>query len=403
MIPLASARLVLGVSGGIAAYKAADLASRLVQAGARVDVILTAGARAFVQPLTFEALTKRPVAPDLFAPWTETSFGHVTLGREANLLIVAPASANTIARLALGLADDLLGAVALSTEAPLLLAPAMEHGMYHHPATQGHLSTLRQRGALEVGPEAGRLASGYHGDGRLAAIETIVGAIRAALGRGGPLAGTRLVVTAGGTHEPIDPVRYIGNRSSGAMGYAIAQAAIDRGAAVALVTGPTNLAPPYDAEVTRVETAEEMRTAVERAAEGVDALVMAAAVADFRPASVASEKIKKRPGQEIMTLQLTRNPDILGNLDHPGLVKVGFAAETTDLLANARIKLEMKGLALIVANDAVATLGSAESTATILRPDAPPEPLPTMGKADLAGVILDRLTPLLQQRRTGHG
>ena len=403
MPPLASARLVLGVSGGIAAYKAADLASRLVQAGARIDVILTAGAAEFVRPLTFEAITKRPVHTDVFETWTETSLGHITLAGEADLLVVAPASANTVARLALGLADDLLGTVALATTAPLLVAPAMEHGMYHHPATQAHLAALRERGAIQVGPETGRLASGAQGDGRLANIDDIVGAIRVVLGREGPLAGRRLVVTAAGTHEPLDPVRFLGNRSSGTMGYALAQAAIDRGAAVTLISGPTHLRPPHGAEVILVETAEDMRRAVDGAVDGADALVMAAAVADFRPATAAATKIKKRPGQETMTLELARNPDILATVDRPGLVKVGFAAETEDLVANAEAKLRAKRLAMIVANDAVATIGSPDSAATIVRPDAAPEALPPMPKTELAAVILDRLLLLLRSDGTGLG
>ena len=388
---------MLGVTGGIAAYKAADLASRLAQAGATVDVILTAGAQQFVRPLTFSALTRRPVHADAFAPWTAEFAGHVTLGREADLLVVAPASANAIARLALGLADDLLGAVALSTAAPLLLAPAMEHAMFHHAATQGHLATLAGRGAGVVGPEAGRLASGLTGDGRLAATEAIVGAARALLGRTGRLAGRTVVVTAGGTREPLDPVRYLGNRSSGTMGYALAQAAIDRGAAVRLVSGPTHLTPPYGAEVRPVETARQMQRAVEEAVVGADALVMAAAVADFRPATTADRKLKKTAGGETMAVELVRNPDIVATVNRPGLVKVGFAAETDDLIANASAKLLAKGLALIVANDAVATIDSPESTAVILHLDAPPEQLPAMPKAALAEVILDHVWALLER------
>ncbi|MDP9362717.1 MAG: bifunctional phosphopantothenoylcysteine decarboxylase/phosphopantothenate--cysteine ligase CoaBC, partial [Chloroflexota bacterium] len=226
MTSLRHANVVLAVSGGIAAYKAADLASRLVQVGAVVDVILTAGAQEFVRPLTFAALTKRPVRTTPFAPWTEESSGHISLAHDADVLVVAPASANVLARIALGLADDLLGTVALSTRAPLVLAPAMEHGMFHHPATQTHLATLRGRGAIVVGPESGRLASGATGDGRLASIDRIVGTLRATLGRNGPLAGRRVVVSAGGTQEPLDPVRFLGNRSSGAMGYALAAAAV---------------------------------------------------------------------------------------------------------------------------------------------------------------------------------
>ena len=395
MTLLASARIVLGVSGGIAAYKAADLASRLVQAGARVDVVMTRGALEFVRPLTFQAITKRPVHADVFEAWTETSCGHLTLAREADLLIVAPASANTIARLALGFADDMLGAVALSATAPLLLAPAMEHGMYHHPATQAHLAALRSRGATVVGPESGRLASGYRGDGRLAAVDTIVGAVRAVLGRDGPLAGKRLVVTAGGTREPLDPVRFLGNRSSGLMGYVLAQAVIDRGGAVTLVTGATHLSAPYGAEVVRVETAEEMLAAVHRAIPDADALVAVAAVADFRPVAPREHKIKKQAGQETMTIELARTPDILASVDQPGLVKVGFAAETEDLVENARAKLEAKKLAMVIANDAAATIGNPDSRAVIIRRGAPPEQMPSMSKSELAEAIIDRLLPLL--------
>jgi len=395
--PLAGARVVLGVSGGIAAYKAADLASKLVQAGATVDAVLTRGAEAFVTPLTFQALTRRPVHTNVFEPWDERSAGHISLAAEADLLIVAPASANTVARLALGLADDLLGTVALSTAAPLLVAPAMEHGMLHHPATQGHLATLLGRGTTQVGPELGRLASGAVGDGRLAATEAIVGAARTVLGRGGPLAGRLVVVTAAGTREPLDPVRYLGNRSSGAMGFALAQAVLDRGARVTLVSGPTALIPPWGADVLRVETAAEMGEAVRVAVEGADALVMAAAVADYRPAAPSSRKLKKDPAGGAPTLTLTRTPDIVAGVTRPGLVKIGFAAETEDLIANARAKLAAKGLALVVANDAASTIDRPDSAATLLRPDAPPESLPRLPKAAVAAVVVDRLVDLLRR------
>ena len=394
MSVLHGSRIVLAVTGGIAAYKAADLASKFVQAGARVDVVLSRAAEEFVRPLTFSALTRRPVHTDLYAPWTEAA-GHVTLAHEANLVIVAPATANAIARLALGLADDLLGAINLATGAPLLVAPAMEDGMYRHPATQAHLATLRQRGAAIVGPVSGRLASGALGAGRLAPPEAILGAARLVLGRRGPLTGRRLVVTAGGTREPLDPVRYLGNRSSGLMGYALAAAALERGADVTLVAGPTHLDPPYGARLVRVETALELQAAVGEAIDEADALVMAAAVADFRPAAASDRKVKKQPGAETWEVSLVRNPDVLAGVDRPGLVKVGFAAETEDLIANATAKLAAKGLAMIVANDAAATIGSAESTAILIRPGTDPEPLPTLAKAELAGRILVRLAELL--------
>jgi phosphopantothenoylcysteine decarboxylase/phosphopantothenate--cysteine ligase len=401
MTPLAGARIVLGVTGSVAAYKAAEVASRLTQAGALVDTVVTAGAPQFVRPLLFTALTRRPAHEGSAEGWTDVAAGHVSLASEADLLLVAPASANAIARLALGLADDLLGMVALSTRAPLLVAPAMEHGMFHHSATQAHLATLRQRGATVVGPETGRLASGAEGDGRLASAEAIVGHARLVLGRDGALAGRRVVVTAGGTREPIDPVRYLGNRSSGRMGFALAQAALDRGAAVDLIAGPTSLAAPVGAAVVRVESAEQMGRAVTAACAAADALLMSAAVADYRPAAVAAAKIKKEAVLTEWSLPLVKNDDILAGIRRDGLIKIGFAAETSDLERHAREKLARKGLALIVGNDAVATIGSDESTAVLLQPGTEPERLPAMSKAALAGVIIDRLVTLIAARGGG--
>lgn len=393
--PLTAKRVVLAVTGGIAAYKAADLTSKLVQLGAEVDVVLTEAAREFIQPLTFSALTRRDAHVDPFAGWTEERAGHITLAAEADVLLVAPATANSLAKLALGLADDLLGMVALATRAPLVIAPAMEHGMWHHPATQENLARLVSRGATVVGPEPGRLASGASGDGRLAPPEAITGAVRLALGRSGPLAGQPVVVSAGGTYEAIDPVRYIGNRSSGQMGYALAQAALDLGATVTLVTGPTHIAPPYGATVVRVESALEMQDAIQTAAASARVLIMAAAVADFRPGTSYAQKYKKSGPDAGLTLDLVQNPDILASIDRPGLVKVGFAAETEQHVANAQEKLERKSLAMIVANDATATIGGADSTAVLLIRNRAPEVLPTMSKPDLAAVILDRITTLL--------
>ncbi len=399
MAGLEGARVVLGVTGGIAAYKAADVTSKLVQAGAIVDVILTAAAARFVGAPTFEALTQRAVHVDLYAPWHEGYTGHVSLGHEADVFVVAPATANTIARLATGLADDMLGAAALSTLAPLLIAPAMEHAMFHHPATQHNLDLLRQRGAIVLGPESGRLASGEIGDGRLASPETIVGTVRVTLGRNGPLQGKHVVVSAGGTQEPIDPVRYIGNRSSGQMGYALAQAAIDAGARVTLVTTPTTLQPPVGVTLLRVMTADEMLHAVEGATRTADVLVMAAAVADFRPQTTSEVKIKKRDGMETLELDLVRNPDILASVGGPGLIKIGFAAETHDLVANAREKLARKSLALIVANDAVSTIGAGTSTATLIARSGEMTSLPLLEKPALAAVIVAEIAKLVADGR----
>ena len=391
---LNGSRITLGVSGGIAAYKAADLASKLVQGGATVDVILTKHATEFIQPLTFQAITKQPVHTGVFEGWREDWFGHISLAHASQALLVAPTTANTIAKLATGIADDMLGSVALSSTAPLIIAPAMEHQMWHHPATQQNLATLRARGTTIVGPETGRLASGEFGDGRLVQPELILGALRQVLGRNGALAGRKIVVTAGGTHEPLDPVRFLGNRSSGTMGYAIAQSAIDQGATVTLVSGPTLLKPPYGAHFVSVETADEMAGAVRDACEAADALIMAAAVADFRPATTQSSKIKKGDKNEPSVIELTRNPDILASIDRPGLIKIGFAAETDDLIENATDKLKRKGLAMIVANDAVKTIGSALSTATFILPYGEPEELPMMDKSAVADAILERVTRL---------
>lgn len=396
MTPLDDARIVLAVTGGVAAYKAADLASNLVQAGARLEVILTKSAEKFVGSATFNAIIHRRVHTSAFETWTDTTAGHVTLAAETDLLLVVPATAASIARLSLGLADDLLGLVALSTRAPIMVAPAMEHGMLHHTTTQQHLDTLRQRGVGVVWPGAGRLASGAHGDGRLADVDAIIGAARQVLGRAGQLTGKHLVVTAGGTQEAIDPVRFIGNRSSGAMGVALAQAALDRGAAVTLVIGPTNIEPPSGAHVVTVESAAQMLTGVTTALPGAAALIMAAAVADFRPSHISERKIKKQEGDDAgLVLELVRNPDILATVHEPSLLKVGFAAETDDLLVNAAAKLRAKGLAMIVANDAVATIGSDDATVVILRPDRAPEHIPLASKASVAAAIVDRVAEML--------
>lgn len=396
---LSSARVVLGVSGGIAAYKAIDLASRLVQLGARVDVILTASALKFVTPVSFEAITKRPVHSAVFEQWTEVDFGHITLADEADIIVVAPATANTIARLANGLADDMLTVTQLSAiprGVPLLVAPAMEHNMFHHPATQANLAVLRSRDAQIIGPEHGRLASGAVGMGRLATVEDIVASIEIALGAKGPLAGRRVVVTAGATREAIDPIRILTNRSTGKMGYSIAQAALRAGAQVTLITAPTSLPAVYGAEIVPVESAISMRDAVQEHAPSGDVLIMAAAVADYRPHSVAQDKIKKT--DDDLTLTFTRNPDILGTVATPRTLRVGFAAETRDHEINALGKLERKNLDLIVMNDARAAMGSDENTITMYYRDGHIERLDNELKVKLGEVLIDRVASMLRQR-----
>ncbi len=394
-------RILLGVTGGIAAYKAADLASKLTQAGAQVDVVMTEAATRFVTPLTFQALTGRPVWTDLWAPAAETALPHVALGEAAELVVIAPATADFIAKMAHGRADDLLSALCLSTRVPILIAPAMDGGMWAHPATQENVERLRARGVELAGPAYGRMASGLWGWGRMVEPAELLGHIRRILGRKGPLAGKRVVVTAGPTYEPLDPVRFIGNRSSGKQGFALAQAALDRGAEVVLITGPVALETPVGARRIDVETAAEMAEAIWRECEGADVLVMAAAVADYQPAQAQPLKIK-RGGS--LTLELIPTADILVGVaarraerGKPRVV-VGFAAETGDLLENARAKLQAKGLDLIAANDVLepgAGFAAETNRVTLIDAQGRVEPLPLMSKAAVAEAIMDRVVQLL--------
>ena len=402
-------RIVVGVCGGIAAYKAADLVSKLAQAGAQVDVILTERATQFVTPLTFSALSQRPVYSDLWQPTGEAAARHIELGRAADALVIAPATANTLGRLAHGLADDMLCAVALASTAPLLLVPAMETHMYQHPATQANLRLLVERGAAVIPPETGRLASGEIGIGRFPETATILGYVHGLLGRSGELVGRRVVVTAGGTQEPIDPVRFVGNHSSGLMGFAIAEEARDRGASVTLIAGAVTAPIPAGLEVARVTTALQMREAVFEAVAGADALVMAAAVADYRVERPAANKIKKGSSAEnpdgSITLRLVRNPDILADLAvearEEGLIRVGFAAETTDLERNATRKLQDKRLNMLVANDVTregSGFGTTTNEVTLFHADGRIEQLTLLPKTEVAAALWDRITPLLRPR-----
>ncbi len=412
---LLNKRILVGICGGIACYKAVELVSQLQQAGALVDVIMSEHAEEFVRPLTFSTMSHRPVYSDLWEPSGRAAETHIALGERAELLVIVPATANTIAKLAHGIADNMLTAVALATQAPLLLAPAMHHNMYTHPATQANLTSLRERGAYIVEPEVGRLASGEVGVGRLPDTNVLLGAINAALGRKGDLAGRRVVVTAGGTQEPIDQVRFVGNRSSGKMGYALAIEARDRGAEVILISGPVALDAPYGVEVHRVETAVQMRDAVRSAVVDADVLVMSAAVADYRPAEAAAQKLKKggaqeRADQNGFSLRLVRNPDILEELaesvDKQGgderpkqrLVRVGFAAETNDLANYARAKLVAKRLDLLVANDVSRSdsgFGTDTNKVYIFHAGGAMEDLPVMPKTGVATAIWDRIVLLL--------
>ena len=386
--------VVLGVTGSIAAYKAAEIASQLTQAGAVVNVVMTKGATEFISPLTFRALTGRPVVTEMFDATSEFSVEHVSLARSADIVTIAPATANIIAKLAAGIADDMLCCTVLATRAPVIIAPAMETNMYDNPITRDNLSKLKERNFVIVGPSAGWLASGREGLGRLADIGDIIGTIRRILGENGDLAGRHIVVTAGGTQEPIDPVRCIVNRSSGKMGYALAEAALDRGARVSLITAAVSLKAPVGAEVISVGTAQEMRQATESIASEADVLIMAAAVADFRPKSVASDKLKRRGG---FKLELESTPDIIGTL-RGDFIKVGFAAETSNMVQNATEKLRQKGLDLIVANDVTAAdsgFGADTNRVTIIDKDGGVDALPLLSKQEVADRVLDNVARIL--------
>ena len=392
---LKNKHVVLGVTGGIAAYKACDLVSRLKKRGAQVRVVMTEHAARFVQPLTFETLSGNPVYTDIFAPRAEME--HIALAKWADVLVIAPATANCVAKLAGGIGDDLLSTTALAMTCPVLLAPAMNANMYRHPATQRNLETLRQWGAQTVGPATGHLACGDDDIGRMSEPEEIVTAIDRCLTRK-DLTGVKVLVTAGPTVERIDPVRYITNRSSGKMGYAIAEAAAARGAEVALVSGPTRLEPPAGVAFIPIESSAELCAAVLDKGAWADAVIQAAAPADFRPAMVAAQKIKKTG--EGMTIALENTTDIareLGRRKRPGQVLVAFAAETNDVLENARGKLERKNADLVCANDVSrqdAGFGVDTNAVTLVtREDV--HPLPLMSKRDTADAILDRVAALM--------
>jgi phosphopantothenoylcysteine decarboxylase/phosphopantothenate--cysteine ligase len=387
--------VVLGVTGSIAAHKAVDIASKLVQAGLTVDVIMTKSATEFVTPLPFRTITRCPVSCDMFAPPVELDPKHIALADRADVVVIAPATANTIAKIAAGIADDTLSNTVLATKAPIIIAPAMDEGMYENSITQENINRLRSRGFVIVGPAYGRLVTGRMGYGRLAEVREILGTIFAVLGRDGDLAKRRLLVSAGGTQEAVDPVRYLSNRSSGKMGYAIAEAARDRGAQVTLISAPTSLAPPVGVEVIWVNTALQMRDAVLGRVAEADALIMAAAIADYRPQVSAVAKVKGKP--KTLTLELVRNPDILSEV-HSDTLKVGFAAEVEDLVTNAKRKLEEKGLDFIVANDITAPDSGFEvdtNRVVLIDRRGGVEELPLLPKYEVAHRILDRVAELL--------
>ena len=387
---------MLGVTGSIAVYKVVELARRMTQVGATVQVIMTAGATKFVQPLTFQALTYRPVEVEMFGTFDDRAAGHVAMGQQADVIVIAPATAHTLARLAGGFADDLIGTTVLAAHAPVVIAPAMETHMWANPATEANVDTLRARGMTIVEPESGELASGLSGHGRLASFDRILAAVEDALATSTALAGRHVVVTAGPTLEPIDPVRVLTNRSSGKMGYAVAAAALAAGAEVTLVSGPTALRPPFGARIMHIETAAELQAAVLTALPRADAVIMAAAVADYRPANVAGSKLTKQETGPAMRLDLVQNPDVLSAIvaaKRPGTVVVGFKAETGDAVAPATRMLREKRLDLVVANDvseAGSGFGSDTDRVTFVSADGAVA-LPLLPKTEVARRIVAQL------------
>jgi len=400
-VPLAGVRVLLGVSGGIAACKAADLVRRLRDAGAEVRVVLTPNAARFVTPLTFQALSGQPVRSDLWDESAEAGMGHIELARWADEMLIAPASADLIARLAHGLADDLLTTLCLATEAPLRIAPAMNRQMWAHPATRANLATLRERGVAVIGPASGAQACGETGEGRLQEPLDIVSALIAARAPR-VLAGLRVVVSAGPTFEDIDPVRFVGNRSSGRMGFAVAVAAAEAGADVTLVAGPVALPTPAGVRRIDVRNALQMREAVLAAADGADIYVGAAAVADFRPREVAPQKRKKRGAGDTLEISLVQNPDILAEVAALPVrpFTVGFAAETEGLETHARAKLERKRLDLLAANRVGEGLGfeQTDNELLLLWPGGGREALPRADKRVLARMLVARIAALRAAR-----
>jgi phosphopantothenoylcysteine decarboxylase / phosphopantothenate---cysteine ligase len=392
------ARIFLGVSGSIAAYKAVQLARLLKQSGAQVQVGLSAGAQRFIQPLTFEAITAAPVLTSLWGS-TQSQIEHVEQAHAVDLVLVAPATANLLARMAAGMADDIVAATCLSTTAAIVVAPAMETGMWNHPATQENLDRLRSRGVGVVDPESGELASGRSGLGRLAELETIVAAVRARL-QPPDLAGRRIVITAGPTHERIDPVRILGNRSTGAMGIAFADMAAARGAHVDLVLGPTHLCPPPNVTSHRVESAQQMLQATDQLVDQADVFIAAAAVSDFRPEQSAKQKLKRNQAGA-HSIALIENPDILATLA-PRIKKgvvVGFAAETENLEENAKGKLVKKGCHMVVANHVGPGVGFGERQTEIVlvTKDEDSESFGPASKSEVACFVLDRIAGKLNE------
>ena len=397
--PLSKKRIVLGVTGSIACYKSIDLASKFTQAGAEVDVILTDSATKFVTPLSFKSITHRQVVTNIFDINSELAVNHVALAEQADIFVIAPASANTIAKLANGLSDNALLTSVLATKSPIVIAPAMDANMFENAATQRNVATLMSDGMFIAGPAKGRLASGLTGLGRMVEPRDLVGVTEMVLGKNGDFSGKRIVVSAGGTQEAIDPVRTISNRSSGKMGYAIAEAARNRGATVTLVSAPTALRDLVGVRTIKIESALEMKEVLGEECNDAHSIIMAAAVADWRPVRTLKSKAKKS-NKETWKIDLTKNPDIIANIDSisskgsGNIVKVGFAAESENIIENSSAKISKKGLDFIVANDITAAdSGFSVDTnkVTIIHADGTIEKLPLMSKYEVGTAILDRV------------
>jgi phosphopantothenoylcysteine decarboxylase/phosphopantothenate--cysteine ligase len=398
--PLTNKRIVLGVTGSIACYKALELASKLVQNGALVDTIMTKSSQEFLTPLAFKSITHRDVVTNMYDINSEFAINHVGLAESADIIVIAPATANTIAKISNGMSDDSLTTTVLAAKCPIVVAPAMDGNMFDNPATQNNIAMLISRGIFISGPEYGRLASGLIGNGRMTSPEILVDIITMNLGSTGDLSGKKILVSAGGTTEPIDPVRFITNKSSGKMGYAIAAAARDRGATVTLVSASNMLENPIGIQTKKVQTSSEMYDVISKEITEMDAIIMAAAVSDWTPEKYSNSKSKKN-GVANWSIDLIKTIDIIANISKTNLIKIGFAAESDNLIENGKSKIQSKSLDLIVANDILDKNNGFESDTnkvSIIHPNGDVEVVPTMPKYEVANEILDRMIPLFNKK-----
>ena len=398
--PLKNKRIVLGVTGSIACYKALELASKLVQNGALVDTIMTKSSQEFLTPLAFKSLTHRDVVTNMYDINSQFAINHVGLAESADIIVIAPATANTIAKISNGMSDDSLTTTVLAAKCPIVIAPAMDGNMFDNPATQNNIATLISRGIFISGPEYGRLASGLIGNGRMTSPKNLVNIVTTTLGFNGDLSGKKILISAGGTAEPIDPVRFITNKSSGKMGYSLATAARDRGATVTLVSASNMLETPIGMQTKKVKTSSEMYDVISKEIIEMDAIIMAAAVSDWTPEKYSSSKYKKN-GTKNWSIDLIKTTDIIANISKPNLIKIGFAAESDNLIENGKSKIQSKSLDLIVANDILDKNNGFESDTnkvSIIHPNGDVEAIPTMPKYEIANEILDRMIPLFNKK-----